>query len=398
MTKKTTRRRGQVIAKGNGKFKVMIYLGTDPNGRNKYFTKTIVGSKKNADDFLIKKLHEIKEGEFIEPALMPLNSYLARWLEDVARIKVRRVTYEGYRAKISRYVENGIGKKRLCDLQAYDIQRLYNEMINRDLSAKTVRHVHNVLNPALKQAIKWKLIKHNPCELCTLPKLVRREMKYFTQNEVNTFLEFAKEDRYYAAFVLAIETGMRPEEYLGLKWADIDLENRHLSVRRALVPLKGGGFEFTEPKTPKSRRNIPLSRSMVSILKTHRHKQIEAKMAIRDVYEDHDLVFPTVIGTPTLTGNLDRRHFKKIIEKANDAIQKRNVEHGSNDLPIKVIRLYDLRHTMATMLLLAGFNPKIVSERLGHSSVSLTLDTYSHVLPTMQDGATGQMESLMFGT
>ena len=173
---------------------------------------------------------------------------------------------------------------------------------------------------------------------------------------------------------------MRPEEYLGLQWKDIDFEHSRLSVRRALIILKGGGFTFSEPKTSQSRRAIPLSKSAVAALKAHRRVQLEARMKINDAYEDRDLIFPSEIGTATLYGNLDRRHFKKIIKTAG----------------LRRIRLYDLRHTMATLLLSKGVNPKIVSERLGHSSISLTLDTYSHVLPTMQKDATDQIEKLMF--
>lgn len=387
---------GQIVRRSKDTYTVRIFLGRDADGKRKYFNKTIHGKKKDAESYLTAKLREKDLGQFVEPASIPLNTFLDRWLEDVARIKVRQATYDGYEAKLKVHVRDTIGKKRLCDLEAYDIQRLYNEMIKRGLSAKSVRHVHNVLNPALKQAIKWKLINQNPCELCELPKLVKKEMLCFTPSETAIFLDHAKSDRYYTAFVLAIECGMRPEEYLGLQWKDIDFEHSRLSVRRALVVLKGGGFVFTEPKTAQSRRSIPLSESAITALKSHRRTQLEAKMKIIDVYADGDLVFPTEIGTPTLYGNLDRRHFKKIIKSANEAIKKANEETGSDNPLLPVIRLYDLRHTMATLLLSKGINPKIVSERLGHSSISLTLDTYSHVLPTMQKDATEQMERLMF--
>jgi len=191
---------------------------------------------------------------------------------------------------------------------------------------------------------------------------------------------------------------MRPEEYLGLQWKDVDFENSRLSIRRALIIQKGGGFQFSEPKTPQSRRSIPLSASAIYALKLHRRLQLEDRMKIQDVYSDFDLVFPTEIGTPTLNGNLNRRHFKKIIKKANEEIAKANLENSSAEPFIPAVRLYDLRHTMATLLLAKGLNPKIVSERLGHSSISLTLDTYSHVLPTMQQDATDQIEKLIFGT
>ena len=254
-------------------------------------------------------------------------------------------------------------------------------MKKANYSPKTIRHVHNVLSSALKQAVKWKMLMQNPCDICELPRMEKTEMMYFTPEETAKFLETAKDDKFYTAFLLAIETGMRPEEYLGLKWKDIDFENKVLSVRRALVVRKGGGFIFTEPKTKKSRRSIPLSNSLINALKSNRRKQLEERLKLGADYENLDLVFASEIGTPLLHGNLLRRHFKPIRDKAN----------------LPKIRLYDLRHTMATLLLFAGENPKVVSERLGHASIVLTLDTYSHVLPSMQKEATDKIEKLMLG-
>jgi len=206
-------------------------------------------------------------------------------------------------------------------------------------------------------------------------------MMYFTPKETAKFLEAAKGDKFFPTFLLAIETGMRPEEYLGLQWKDINFENKSLSVRRALVVKKGGGFIFTEPKTKKSRRSIPISNTVRKALKEHWRKQLAEKFKLGVAYENFDLVFASEIGTPLLHGNLLRRHFKPIRDKAN----------------LPKIRMYDLRHTTATLLLSAGENPKVVSERLGHASIVLTLDTYSHVLPTMQKTATDKIEKLMRG-
>jgi len=217
--------------------------------------------------------------------------------------------------------------------------------------------------------------------LCELPQMVKTEMMYFTPQETAKFLDVAKDDKYYSVFLVAIETGMRPEEYLGLQWKDVDFDNNSLSVRRALVVKKGGGFIFTEPKTKKSRRSIPISNTVKKALKAHRRKQLEEKIKLGAAYENLDLVFASEIGTPLLHGNLLRRHFKPIRDKAK----------------LPKIRMYDLRHTTATLLLSAGENPKVVSERLGHASIVLTLDTYSHVLPTMQKTATAKMEKIMRG-
>jgi integrase len=171
---------------------------------------------------------------------------------------------------------------------------------------------------------------------------------------------------------------MRPEEYLGLNWSDIDFERGRVTVKRALVwRKKGGGWKFDEPKTPMSRRSIPLSAATLAALKLHKREQAEHMLKLST---DYDLVFASELGTPLHWHNFRNRHFKKILESAG--------------LP-RTFRLYDLRHTCATLLLTAGENPKIVSERLGHASVVLTLDTYSHVLPNMQQSATEKLERLL---
>jgi integrase len=371
---------GNIQKTGRNSYQVRIFLGKDATGRRVYSSKSIRGTRKEAEKFLQARMHEKETGRLCLPTAQTLNEHLDHWLERIVKFSVRKVTKEGYEAKLDAYVRKGIGVRRLVDIKPLHIQNLYGEMLERGLSPKTVRHLHNILSPAFQNAVKWNVLQRNPCEVIQLPKNTKKEMACFSPEEATRFLEYAKADRYYATFALAIETGMRPEEYLGLKWGDIDFGALRLSVRRAVVFTKGGGFEFTETKTPQSRRNIPISKEVASILKDHRRNQLERKLRLGEVFIDLDLVFPSEIGTPTQTGNLNRRHFKKILKNAG----------------LKEIRLYDLRHTMATLLLLRGINPKVVSERLGHSSISLTLDTYSHVLPSMQLDATSQLEEVLF--
>lgn len=179
----------------------------------------------------------------------------------------------------------------------------------------------------------------------------------------------------------SVATGMRPEEYLGLKWSDLDLEKGMAIVRRVLVRRKGGGWYFGEPKTSRSRRTVPLPTTLVGMLTVHRRKQIEVRLKAGAAYQNSDLVFATGEGTPHNSRNLAQRQYHAILKSAN--------------LPLN-FRLYDLRHSCATLLLVAGENPKVVSERLGHASVVLTLDTYSHVLPSMQREATEKLEKMLF--
>jgi len=372
---------GQLIKRSENTWLVRIFLGRDADGKRKYFNKTIHGTKKDAQKYLTAKTREKDLGIFVEPASIYLGDFLDRWLQEVAKNKLRARTFDNYESLLNCHVRKILGAKKLSDIQAYEVQKLYNDMKKANYSPKTIRHVHNVLSPAFKQAIKWKMLIQNPCDLCELPQMEKTEMMYFTPQETAKFLDAAKDDKYYSVFLVAIETGMRPEEYLGLQWKDVDFDNSSLSVRRALVVKKGGGFIFTEPKTKKSRRSIPFSNTVKKALKAHRRKQLVERFKLGAAYENFDLVFASEIGTPLLHGNLLRRHFKPIRDRA--------------ELP--KIRMYDLRHTTATLLLSAGENPKVVSERLGHASIVLTLDNYSHVLPTMQKTATDKMEKLMRG-
>lgn len=374
---------GQIVKRGENTWYIRIFLGRDANGKRKYYNKTIHGTKKDAQQFLTAKTREKDLGIFVEPALMPLNEYLDKWLEEIAKPRLRESTLSSYESILQNYVKAKLGAKRLSEIQAYEVQKLYNDMKKQGLSSRTIRYTHVVFSSAMKQAIKWKMINQNPCELCELPRLEKTEMKYLSPEETTRFLSVAKDSKHFTVFLLIIESGMRPEEYLALQWKDIDFEQKALSVRRAIVwKRKGGGFNFTEPKTKKSRRSIPISSSVINALKSHRRKQLEEKLKLGAAYKNFDLVFASEVGTPIQPKNLLDRHFRPLLKKA--------------ELPS--IRLYDLRHTTATLLLSAGENPKVVSERLGHASIVLTLDTYSHVLPTMQESATNKLEKMMFGT
>lgn len=373
---------GTIQKKGENTWIVRIFLGRDANGKTKHFNKTIHGSKKDAQTFLTAKLREKDLGCFVEPAAMSMSDFLGDWLENIACSRVREATFDGYKGIIEYYLKPAIGSERLCDLRPEHIQRFYGNLLRKGLSARTVRYAHSVLSSALNHAEMQGMIFQNPCKRCQLPKKQQTEMKYFTPEQVRQFLAVARASKQFALFALAIETGMRPGEYLALQWKDIDLSNGTLSVRRTVKVKKGGGFYFSTPKTAKGNRPITLSPELIVALKDHRIEQLKAKMEIRDVYRDHGLVFPNEIGDPLLIGNVRKRYFERIVTNAG----------------LPKIRLYDLRHTSATMLLSEGEHPKVVAERLGHASTNLTLDTYSHVLPNMQKQATSKMAKMMFGS
>ena len=382
----------------DNKWLVRVYLGRDEQGKVKHFNKTIHGNKTTAQKFLNKKVTEQDTGILIRPTNETLNAHLDQWQNVVVKSNVRPRTAESYESLIKSHVRGGIGTKRLTDIRVLDIEKLYSKMIADGYSPKTVRHVHNVISSAMEKAIDWEKLPTNPCKRIKLPKLRRGEMKYFTQDEAIQFLEAAMGDRFYALFLLAITTGMRPEEYLALRWSDIDFKRRVLYVRRVLISVRGGGFVFDKPKTANSERQIEFRETALNALKAHKMAQLKEIHDSKGMYHDNELVFASIAGTPVQHRNLDRRHFKKIIESANTKIIERN-EKLLNKLPLlPVIRLYDLRHTASTLMLQAGVNIKAISGQLGHASSVLTLDTYSHITPSMQEDGANRMEQLMFGT
>jgi integrase len=371
---------GQITKRGES-WTVRIFLGRDSKGKRRYFNKTIHGSKKDAQKYLTAKLREKDLGVFIEPASIGLTEYLDKWLLESAKPRLAQRTFENYEYLLKLYVREKLGNRKLCDIKPFDIQKLYNQMTESKLSARTVRYVHAILTSAFSQAVKWQMLSINPCNVVDLPRQQKNEMKAFSQEQAKRFLEVAKTDKYGLIFAFALASGMRPEEYLALKWSDIDFEKCTATVQRTLIWQKGGGWYFGEPKTAKSRRTVPMPESLFAKLKTHKKQQAEQIIGLGQSYERNNLVFAGEIGQPIYLANLRQRHFHKILEKAE----------------LIGFRLYDLRHTMATLLLAEGINPKIVSERLGHASVVLTLDTYSHVLPDMQKDATSKLGLVLFG-
>lgn len=371
-----------ISKRGKDTWLVRIFLGRDANGKRNYFNETIKGKKKDAEDFEIKKKSELNSGISIQHSKVTVDEYLDKWFSIAAKSRLKQRTYEDYIEYMKRYVRPEIGKKPLSKIKPLDIQAIYTRMLERGLAPRTIRFAHAILSSALKQAVKWQILAINPASMVDLPQNHRKEMKALSPEEAKRFLEAAREDKWYVIFSLAISTGMRPEEYLGLKWKDIDWQNGAAIIQRALVwRRKGGGWTLQEPKTSQSRRTIPLPKSVMSELQAHRKKQLEERLKLGQAYENNDFAFATELGSPILTSNLTRRHFKPILKKA--------------ELSEK-IRLYDLRHTCATLLLSAGKSPKVIAERLGHSTVVLTLDTYSHVLPSMQKDATDELEQMLF--
>lgn len=374
------RKRGQVVERGKDTYLVRIYLGEGEDGKRRYYNKTITGTKKEAQRHLTSVLSELDQGTFIEPSKETLNRYLDRWLETSAIPRLRARTARDYREVLARYVREPLGQKPLASITPLDIQSVYSGMLASGLSPRTVRQTHAVLRSALKQAVKWQLLPKNPAEYVDLPRQKRTEMHAMSPDETKQFLNAARGTRWHTLFLLAVTTGMRPGEYLALQWKDVNLDEGTIYVTRTLSRHKGK-WHFDEPKTAKSRRKIKIAPSVAQALRAHKSRQAAERLKAGIGYQNFDLVFASRNGQPVDCDRLRGRYFKPLLEKA--------------ELP-ETIRLYDLRHTCATLLLAAGEHPKIVSEMLGHASIQLTLDTYSHVLPDMQQSAVDKMEGMLF--
>jgi integrase len=376
--------KGHVTKKGN-RWYFVVDTGVDPTtGKRKQKWFSGFKTKKEAEKAMIKKLHELEQGTYIEPQKTTLGNYLSRWLDDYASTALRPTTFETYSALIRTHIIPSLGAVTLQQLQPMQLQRFYNEKLeqgrvngNGGLSAQTVRYFHAILREALGHAVKWQLLSRNVAELASPPAIRKKEIITLDADEVAQFLLYAREDRLYIAFLMAVTTGLRRGEILGLRWKDLNFNANTVSIRKNLVLVNNKPI-LQEPKTQGSIRSITLPLVTIEALKKYKTLQDQEKHKIGSHYQDHHLIVATSLGTPVSPRNL-LRSFKRIIEKAN----------------LPEIRFHDLRHTHATLMLKQGEHPKVVSERLGHSSTRITLDIYSHVLPNMQQEAVERFEKMI---
>ena len=371
------RKTGQIVGRGPRRWLVRVFLGRDRETRRRcYLSRTVHGPVRHAQTYLNKVLRERDLGRRIEGVTITLNEFLDRWLETAAKPKLRDKSYESYESLLRRYIRPVLGERILSAVTPLDVQDAYQKMIDRGLSSRTVRYTHSVLRSAMRQAIRWRLLLQDPTDGAQLPRLGRREMSVLTAEQSRIFLSAALKTHYGPVFAVALTTGMRPSEYLALKWQDIDWDRGTVSVVRSLE-RSAGGWRFAETKRARSRRIIRFQDWVLETLKNLEARTIRRSGCSRP--DNSELVFTSAAGRPIYSDKLAKR-FKAIL--------------GHNGLPM--IRLYDLRHTAATLALSAGVPPKVVAEQLGHASAAFTLDVYSHLLPHMQSEAAERVEALLY--
>jgi integrase len=371
--------RGYIQPRGKNTYRLRFPVGK-VNGNLKYYSETFHGLKREADERMTYLLAAHGRGEVVWQSKITLQAYLSLWMNEMLCGSVSKRTFSDYGELIERYITPEIGYINLAKLSPMEVQGFYNGMRERGLSPRTVRYTHNVLSKALKQAKILGYVGRNVASLAQLPIQETREMKAMTPDQVKKFLEAAKSDRHYALWHLVVATGLRPEEYLALRWDD--LRDGVLMVQRAVCyNRKGGGYYYKDPKTKKSNRAIPLTVSTLHHLENHQAQQAIERAEAGYRWQDEDLIFPSSVGKPFLLSNLHRRHFKPVLEAAELS---------------SAFRVYDLRHTHASILLNQGSPLKDVSERLGHSSTKITSDTYWHTAPEAQMRASQVFEDEIF--
>jgi len=362
-----------------------ITIGTDPKtGKPK--RKTFYGrTRKEVAEKLTKAKQTLSDGLYIEPSKATLGQWLDKWLTEYKKPQLKPSTYQSYEFWINAHIKPDLGEAPLEKLQPHILQKFYNDKLKsgrRDgeggLSTRVVRYFHAIIRQALEQAVKEGILPRNVADATNPPTIQHKPMRPLAEEELLKFFEAAKDDRYFAGYVLAATAGMRRGELCGLCWDCVDLEQGTVTVRRQLLVLKDGLSLEDTTKSKRGRRSIALTNDAIRELKAHRRRQAQERLLMGQAYQDNNLVFAREDGTPTDPRNFTKR-FQRILKRAG----------------LPKVRLHDLRHTHASLLLSRGVHPKIVQERLGHSSISMTLDLYSHLAPGLDEAAAATLNGLI---
>lgn len=354
--------------------------------RNQKSVTVEAANKSEAEAKLREILHQIDTNTYVDPGKMTMEDLLKRWLNDYCESNLRKTTQDGYKVIIEKHLIPGLGHIKLSKLKPIHIQEYYSKTLKSGradgkgtvLSPTTVLHHHRLLHKVFDTAVKWQLLARNICDAVEPPKAKRYKANVYDEEASAKLLKVSENTELYMPILLAMATGLRRGELLALRWSDFDPKKRILIVDEALLNTSGGP-SFDDPKTEESRRAVTLPETIVCELLTHEEKQVLAKEEAGDLWIDSDLICCREDGRKWHPGTFSD-NFKRLLEK-----------YG-----LPRIRFHDLRHTHASLLLRQGVHPKVVSERLGHSRIGITMDLYSHVLPGMQDEAAKQLDSTLF--
>jgi len=368
--------RGSIRSKGKNSWQIQVYTGTGPDGKPRRHFETVRGRKGDAQRRLTELLSSLDKGVYTPPGRLTVAEHLRQWLDGYVKTNCHVRTLDGYQSIIETHLIPAFGHIQLKQLHPQIIQAYYGKAIEK-LSPRTVAKHHRLLSQTLKYAVRQGYLGRNPCELVDSPSWKGKAMRTLTPGEVEVLFERAEGNYYYPVVYTAVSTGLRQAELLGLRWRDIDLDFLSISVSQVLYKRRGV-CEFKEPKTAHSRRRVAMTPKLALYLREYR---TEREAIYRELGKDltlDDLVFTSIEGKP-LDPCVLTHNFTRMARRAG----------------LEGIRFHDLRHTFASLMLLRGAKPKVISEALGHASVAFTMDTYSHIIDGMQSEAMALLDEVL---
>jgi len=376
--------RGHIHKRGTG-WGWVVDTGRDPaTGKRRQKTRSGFRTRAIAERSMREFIASVESGAFVSESQLTLSEYLEGWLV-TAKAGLRPTSFGGYSRDVANICTK-LGAVRLSKLTPLQIERAYADLMvdggvsGRPLSAKTVGNIHAVLRRALGDAERLGVVTRNVARMARPPASRRPETVTWTADQLGEFLRFVDGDRMRAAFYLLATTGMRRGEVFGLRWSDVDLDGGWLSVEQTITTVDDR-LIIGPVKTAKSRRRIALDPATVSALRRHRVLQAEERLAAGELWVEGDLVVRSEDGHPMHPDRFTRTFKRRV---------------AASGLP-ELRGPHSLRHTWATLALEAGVHPKVVSERLGHATIAITLDTYSHVVPSLDADAANMVAARILG-
>jgi len=379
--------KGHIRQRSKGRWEITIDINRDPaTGKRLRHFETVKGVKKDAQHRLAELLINIDQGTYIkQPMKLTVAIWLLQWLAGHVTGNLTPKTSESYNHELRHYVIPRLGGIRLNDLRPHHIQDYIAEVLSGGrrrstggLSRRTVQYHYRILSKALDDAIRMGLLAVNPCKGVRPPRPLRHDIPAIGSDDLTRLIAAMGGSSYHLYYYTLLLTGMRRSELLALRWRDLDLDLASVYVAHSLHRLDDGKVIIKEPKTPSSRRMVDLPPSLALLLREHKKDQQLQRVILSPILKDEDFVFCHDDGSP-LNPSTVTHNFSKVAISAG----------------MPQLRLHDLRHIHATMMLKAGIHPRVVQERLGHSTIATTLDIYSHTVPGMQKAAAERLDTLL---